>query len=124
MDILRLFESAENLELYPAGSVIFNAGDSADQMYVLVDGEIELRKGDVLLNTIGRGALFGEMALLSKQTRSATAVARTNSRVAPISEKRFLFLVQQTPFFALHVMRVMGERLLQKEAALEPESGK
>jgi CRP-like cAMP-binding protein len=122
MDILRLFESAENLEFYPAGSTVFSAGESADKMYVLVDGEIELRKGDVLLNTIGRGALFGEMALLSKQTRSATAVATIDTRVAPISEKRFLFLVQQTPFFALHVMRVMGERLLQKEAAVESGS--
>jgi CRP-like cAMP-binding protein len=122
MDILRLFESAENLEFYPAGSAVFSAGESADKMYVLVDGEIELRKGDVLLNTIGRGALFGEMALLSKQTRSATAVATIDTRVAPISEKRFLFLVQQTPFFALHVMRVMGERLLQKEAAVESGS--
>jgi cAMP-binding proteins - catabolite gene activator and regulatory subunit of cAMP-dependent protein kinases len=115
MDILRMFEKADNAEAYRAGMVIFSAGDPAELMYVVLDGEIELRKDGRLLNTIGPGSLLGELALIHKRPRSATAVARTDCRLAPVNEKRFLFLVQQTPFFALHVMRALGERIVQRD---------
>ena len=51
------------------------------------------------------------MALIDTKPRSATATAVSACKLAPIDERRFLFLVQQTPFFALHVMRVMASRL-------------
>ncbi|MEZ4622222.1 MAG: hypothetical protein R2867_42875 [Caldilineaceae bacterium] len=49
--------------------------------------------------------------MVDHSPRSATAVAKTACLLAPIGEKRFLFLVQETPYFALHVMSVMAERL-------------
>lgn len=112
-----MFENADNAIAGPAGTVIFNEGDPADQMYVVLDGEVELRRDGRLLNTIGPGSLLGELALIHKRPRSATAVARTDCRLAPVNEKRFLFLVQQTPFFALHVMRVLGDRIVQRDVA-------
>jgi CRP-like cAMP-binding protein len=51
------------------------------------------------------------MALIESRPRSATAVARTDWKLVAVSEKRFAFLVQQTPHFALQVMRVMADRL-------------
>jgi CRP-like cAMP-binding protein len=51
------------------------------------------------------------MALIEREPRTATAVARTECQVVPIDEKRFRFLVQQTPMFALEVLRVMSSRL-------------
>jgi CRP-like cAMP-binding protein len=51
------------------------------------------------------------MALIEREPRTPTAVARTECEVVPIDERRFRFLVQQTPMFALEVLRVMSSRL-------------
>ena len=56
-------------------------------------------------------SIFGEMALIDDAPRSATAVAVTDVELVPVSEKQFLFLVSQTPFFAIKVMRVLARRL-------------
>jgi len=55
--------------------------------------------------------VIGELAPIDHGPRSATAVAVTPYTLAPIDEKQFQFMVQQTPFFALQVMRVLAERL-------------
>jgi CRP-like cAMP-binding protein len=64
-----------------------------------------------VLETVGPGGIIGEMALINTSARSASAIARTDSKLVPITAKRFQFLVQQTPFFALQVMEVMADRL-------------
>lgn len=100
---------------YRAGDVIFAIGDPAESMYVVVEGEVEIRIGDAVLDEIGPGTVFGEMALVAGEPRSATARAATDCRVVEISQKRFLFLVQQTPFFALELMRVIAARLRRRD---------
>jgi CRP/FNR family cyclic AMP-dependent transcriptional regulator len=62
--------------------------------------------------------MFGEMALVDSAPRSADAVAVTDVTLVPISEKQFLFLVSQTPFFALKVMRVLARRLRASNSAM------
>lgn len=66
---------------------------------------------------------MGELALIDKAPRSGTAVVASEATVVPVDERRFLFLVQQTPFFALNVMRVMADRLRSRTAPLGPVSG-
>jgi hypothetical protein len=63
--------------------------------------------------------IFGEMALIDSEPRSATAVAITDVELVPISEKQFLFLVSQTPYFALTVMRVLAQRLRATNKSLD-----
>ena len=58
--------------------------------------------------------MFGEMALVDSEPRSAEAVARTDCKLVPINKKRFAFLVTETPFFALEVMQVMANRLRKR----------
>ena len=67
--------------------------------------------GNRLLDTLEGKTIFGEMALVDGAPRSATAVAMTDVTLVPVSEKQFLYLVSQTPFFALKVMRVLARRL-------------
>jgi CRP-like cAMP-binding protein len=55
--------------------------------------------------------VIGEMALIDTKARSATVVAKTDCRLVPINEKRFLVLVHETPIFALLVMKTLAERL-------------
>ena len=111
MNTLDLFRNEVNMEKYAAGKVIFEEGQTAKKMYVIKEGKVDLKVGDKTMLTIGSGELLGEMALIDYNARSATAVANSECQLIPIDEKRFLFLVQQTPFFALHVMRILVDRL-------------
>ena len=98
-------------ESVPAGRRIFSEGELGDVMYVVKEGEVDVIVRDRVIETLGPGGIVGEMALIDKNPRSATAIARTDCQLVPINETRFSFLVQQTPYFALQVMRVMAHRL-------------
>jgi CRP/FNR family cyclic AMP-dependent transcriptional regulator len=94
-----------------AGEIIFKEGDKAEQLFVIKSGEVAIQSGNRMLAELSTNTIFGEMALIDDAPRSATAVAKTDVELVPISEKQFLFLVSQTPFFALKVMRVLARRL-------------
>ena len=94
-----------------AGSVIFQEGDKADGLFIIKSGQVGIRLGNRTLAELNTNSIFGEMALIDDAPRSATAVAVTDVELVPVSEKQFLFLVSQTPFFALKVMRVLARRL-------------
>lgn len=115
---LAILRNEKDIQSFEAGATIFHEGDPAESMYGIVDGLVEIRVGDRLIETAEPGALFGEMALIDRKPRSARAVAATPCRLARIDERRFLFLVQQTPHFALHVMRTLAERLRKRTDAL------
>lgn len=110
MDLISLFKNAET-QTFDEGDTIFEAGSAANCMYIVVEGEIDIKGGEEVYDTISKGELFGEMALIDAQPRSASAVARSWCRLASIDEQQFLYMVQETPFFSLHVMRVIAERL-------------
>ena len=94
-----------------AGEIIFKEGDEAQQLFVIKSGEVAIQSGNRMLAELSTNHIFGEMALIDDAPRSATAVAKTDVELVAISEKQFLFLVSQTPFFALKVMRVLARRL-------------
>ena len=93
---------------FAKGKTIFQEGDRGDEFFVVVRGRVEIRSGDRHFETLGADGIFGEMALIDDSPRSATAVALTDVTLAPIKENQFLFLVKNTPFFALSVMRVLA----------------
>ena len=80
-------------------------------MFVLKSGEADVLVNGRIVETLEHGSIVGEVGLVSPGPRSATVVARTDCEFVAVDEKRFQFLVQQTPFFATQVMRVMAERL-------------
>jgi CRP/FNR family cyclic AMP-dependent transcriptional regulator len=96
---------------FAPGAAIFTEGDKGDKMFVIRSGEVTIELGGKVIETLSAGAIFGEMALIDGSPRSATARAKTACEVAPINEKSFLFLVHETPFFAIAVMRTLAERL-------------
>jgi CRP-like cAMP-binding protein len=101
-----------------AGDVIFREGDAADEMYVIKTGTVEIRVGNRVLEKLGENTIFGEMALIDSSRRSADAVAVTDATIIPVTEKQFLWMVSQTPFFALRVMRVLAQRLRTANTAI------
>ena len=98
--------------------MIFSEGDKGDVMYVVRSGEVVIERGGRPMETLGGGGIFGEMALIDGSPRSATVRAKTDCVVAPINEKSFLFLVHETPFFAIAVMRTLAERLRRMDEAV------
>ena len=103
---------------FAQGDTIFREGEHGDEFFVVVRGEVEITSGNRRLETLGPNSIFGEMALIDDSPRSATVVALTECTVAPIKESQFLFLVRNTPFFALRVMRVLAARLRRQNKAV------
>ena len=96
---------------FKAGETIFREGDPADELYVIQEGRVSVQTGNRLLDTLDSKTIFGEMALVDNGPRSAAAIAITDVKLVPVSERQFLFLVSETPYFALNVMRLMARRL-------------
>jgi CRP-like cAMP-binding protein len=96
---------------FKAGGVIFREGDEARDLFVIKSGQVRIQIGNRTVTELAADSIFGEMALIDNEPRSATAVAVTDVELVAVSEKQFLFLVSQTPYFALKVMRVLAQRL-------------
>ena len=120
MDLRGLFADADNVQEFQANSTIFAEGTPGDVMYVVLEGEVELRVRNEVLEVARPGDIVGEMALIDAKLRSATARAKSDCCLAPVDERRFLFLVHEHPFFALHVMRVLTDRLRRMDAEWKP----
>jgi len=113
-----IFRNEQDTIAVPADTTIFSEGAPGDVMYVVVEGEVDLLVKGQLVEQLGPGGVLGEMALLDTTPRSATAIAKTACRLVEINERRFRFLVQQTPHFALQLMRVIAGRLRRMDERL------
>jgi CRP/FNR family transcriptional regulator, cyclic AMP receptor protein len=109
-----VFVRANEIRTYAPGEVIFAEGDASAQMLGVVSGAVELRKDG---EPVVVGATFGEMGIISKAPRSLEAIAAEESEIAMIDERTFLFMVQETPMFALQVMPSLAERIRQLDEA-------
>jgi CRP-like cAMP-binding protein len=108
---INLFRSDAHAIVVPEGTVLFRDGELGDEMYAVIDGEIEIVKHGRRIEAIGPGGIVGEMAVVDGSPRSADAIARLESRLSRIDRPRFEHLVANHPTFALQVMSVMAERL-------------
>ncbi len=116
---INIFSKSSEYDTFLKGAVIFKAGDSGDLAYAVKEGVVNILVGERVVEQVKPGGIFGEMALIDHNTRSATAVAATDCQLVPISARQFTLLVQQTPFFALEVMRLMAERLRSANECLQ-----
>src|SRR5215475_4944357 len=111
MNLAELFHHETDLRVIAPGEYLFRAGDPPDNMYVLLEGTAKILIGDRPVEDAEPGALVGEMALIDRAPRAACIQASTECKFVPIDQKRFYFLVTQTPHFATHVMKIMSNRL-------------
>ena len=116
---LSMLRNEKDLVSFTAGQIILEEGQVGDTMYVVTEGEVDVFVHNRIVETVGEGGFFGEMALIDDQPRSAKVVAKTDCQLAPVGQKRFTFLVQNTPYFAITVMRVMAERLRHQNVLVE-----
>lgn len=93
------------------GDTLFQEGDAGDAMYVLIEGKAEITICGVLFEECVPGTFMGEMAVIDGSHRYATVTATRDCKFAVIDQKRFQFLVDEAPKFAIDIMRVMSQRL-------------
>ena len=108
---------------FAAGQTIFREGDDAGgEAFVIHSGTVAIRKhvhGETrTIRTIGRGRIFGEIALFSQAPRSADAVAEEDTRVFVIPANRLEQLVKTYPDFALDLIRDLATCVLDAEERL------
>lgn len=109
---LNLFKDSDTALGFSDGSRIFSEGDPpGGLMYVVVEGEVDILVNGALVDTIGAGTCLGEIGLVDKGPRTATAIARGDCRLEAIDARRFEFMVQQTPYFALEMLETLAARL-------------
>ena len=99
-----------------AGQILFSKGDSGDALYGVMSGRIRISAGapsgkEVVLNTIEAGQVFGEIALLDGQPRTADAVAAVNSELMRIRRRDFIHYMESEPRLATHLLEMLCQRV-------------
>jgi len=118
MRIEDCFTESSGRTVVKAGDTVFKEGQHGDLMYVLLRGIVDIFVSGQLVEIIG------EMAVIDPGPRSATVIAKTDCQFVTLNQKRFLLLTEHKPDFAIHVMKVLFERIRWLNAAAETPSAK
>jgi CRP/FNR family cyclic AMP-dependent transcriptional regulator len=111
MRLNNIFADTSKARSFAAGTRIFEKGDIGEEMFVVKEGEVDIVIDDFLFETVRADGILGELSLIDQERRVASAIARTDCTLQSIDKRHFLFLVQETPIFAIQVMKVMAQRL-------------
>lgn len=108
----RLAEVIDSRKL-EAGGILFNTGQPGESLFLVKSGEVELFIKDtagqkIVLAIAQSGEIFGELALLDRGPRTATAVALADTELLELDREDLLILFQKTPAAALHLLAAMG----------------
>ena len=109
-ELQQIAQIADELDLR-AGKVLIREGERGREFFVIVSGEVEVRRKGRKVATLGPGSFVGEMALLSKIPRVATVTAVTPLDVLVITDRAFLDLLEKSPSLAVKVARTLAERV-------------
>jgi CRP-like cAMP-binding protein len=95
---------------YEAGNTILTEGHAGVLMYVVLQGRVAIRVAGSCVETVGPGGVFGEMALVDRSTRLASAVAESDCELLAINRNVFLELVKHSRRFAASLLSAVSER--------------
>jgi CRP-like cAMP-binding protein len=106
---LELFVALGRVVSYPKGTTFFAEGDKGGSLYVIISGSVRIAKGAPgeradTIGFIGKGACFGEMALIDDLPRSASAVAEDDCLVLELDRNDALDLFHENPYIARKVL--------------------
>jgi CRP-like cAMP-binding protein len=106
-----IFQKKSDKKSFSAGQVIFEEGQLGDEMYGILEGEVDILVNGKIVETIETGEVFDVGVLVGVKNRTYTAIAKVNSKLIFLDEREFLFAVQETPMFAVEVMKSYSKRL-------------
>ncbi|MGR8934566.1 MAG: Crp/Fnr family transcriptional regulator [Gammaproteobacteria bacterium] len=101
---------------FSRGSLLVSQGEISDSLYMVLSGKLKVFNSnedgrEVLLNYLGPGDAFGELALLDGEPRSASVMSMENSRVALLSRQFFLQCLRQNPDIAFELLQLLSKRI-------------
>ena len=106
--------SAERLN-YDSGQIMFNAGDPGDAAYIIIAGEVEISvptpSGPIIVNTLHKNEILGEIAIFGEMPRTATAKAQTKLETLKISKDLFIKIIRENPDAAIELIKMLASRL-------------
>jgi CRP-like cAMP-binding protein len=109
-ELRQIATMADEIDFKP-GKVLIKEGSPGREFFVLVRGTADVSRGGKLLDTMGPGEFFGEMALLTNEPRSATVTTVTTVDTLVLTAANFKRLVTTNPLIGLKVMRAVAERV-------------
>ena len=111
IETLKLYQRPPSPRTFAAREIIFSEGEKGYVMYGVISGEVEMYVDNKLVETIKKGDIFGEGALIHEDhKRASKAIAKTETVLGFLEKEHFLFAIQETPMFALEVMRSYSDR--------------
>jgi CRP-like cAMP-binding protein len=109
---MRLFARKAGTSInFPAGNVVFNKGDPGSTMYVLQSGVIEMVIDEKVIEVCGANEAIGFMSMIDGAPRSSTARVKEACELSVIDQRKFRFMVDEVPNFALYIMAAMARRI-------------
>lgn len=105
----RLALDTEELTIQ-AGDTVFSKGEVGSAMYFLVDGRVRIHDNDIVLKQLGTGEVFGEIAALSSELRTASVTAETNCTLYRLEQERFYDALSERPDAARGIIKALCER--------------
>jgi CRP-like cAMP-binding protein len=130
---LRVVAMMGESRTYRAGERLFEQGDEGDAAFIIINGEVDVLVqvdgGEQSVAVLGKGEIFGELAVICDQTRSSAIAARAELDTLRLDRNMVLNLMREFPDISLEMVRILGARLekttrelSQARAALEVAS--
>lgn len=118
---MRLFARSAGANInVSAGSVVFKQGDPGSCMYVVQSGVVEMLVGDTVVDVCQANEALGFMAMIDGLPRTSTARVKEDAELSVIDRKKFRFMVDEVPNFAIYIMETMAHRIRGMGQALMP----
>ncbi len=111
IDIIELFKHSKITKSYTPGDVIFEQGSSGETMYIVLEGVVQVTVNGKEVAELKAGHILGEMSIVEKRPRSASAISKTDSKLVPIDKESFLYIVKENPQFALFIMKDLSHKI-------------
>ena len=114
----------QHVRFFDQGATIFKEDDEGSEMFIIISGLVEIRKStgtssSKILTALQKGDMFGEMAIIEKQPRSASAVAVQPTKVLVLNEKLYDSMIGTNPDFARKMNKVLSERIRRADAIIQ-----
>ncbi|HUL12722.1 MAG TPA: cyclic nucleotide-binding domain-containing protein [Methylococcaceae bacterium] len=118
IDFRMFARSAGTALAFKKGEIIFQRGDAADAIWIVLSGTVEVEYGNQMIDVVGVNYAIGILSLVDNEKRSATARALEACELIRLDHAQFRFMFEEMPNFGWYAMRQLASRLRSIHAVL------